>query len=304
MSSTPAPHQQKKLDFQRDIIHAGDCSRMDALPNEAVGLIISGPPYWTFIDYHAFAEGKPYLWQQVDSYDLYLQSLATWHHECFRVLAPGRYCILNLATIERDGKTYPIPFHAVSILEQIGFHFRFEIVWHKVSGGRPRARNFVKKPLPGRFSPNIRTEYLLVFQKTPKEPFRPGLIKELHDLYRINIDDFFVREIANNVWHIPPPHKGKNPVHPCPFPDEIPLRLIELFSLPGETVLDPFMGVGTTARAAKALDRYFIGYEKEDKFREYANRALRTPIVRRSSLVCQYKSFERSAFPGGAVEDR
>jgi modification methylase len=282
-----------KPKFQRDVIHGCDCSNMDEIPDDAVDLIISGPPYWTLIDYHAFANSEPHLWQQDDSYEKYLQSLETWHSECFRVLAPGRYCVVNLATIEREGKTYPIPFHSVGILEGLGFDFRFEIVWHKVSGGRPRARNFIKKPLPGRFTPNIRTEYLLVFQKKPEKPFRSGLTRELIDLYKIDIDDFFVREIANNVWHIPPEYKKKDNPHPCPFPEEIPLRLIELFSLPRETVLDPFMGTGTTAKAAKSLDRHFVGYEIEEKFREYAYASLDKRKAHRHGIVCKYEKSQR-----------
>jgi len=262
---------------------------MDELPDESIDLIISGPPYWDFIDYNAFCRGKDYLWQKHSSYESYLQQLEAWHQECFRVLRPGRYCIVNLATMAKGTTTYPIPFHAVGLLEKIGFSFDFEIVWHKVSGGRSRMRNFVQHPYPGCFTPNMRTEFLLVFRKTPEKRFVHFRDKPEKDRCRIPLDDFFVREIANNVWHIPPPGKSGKPSHPCPFPIEVPARLIKLFSLPGDTVLDPFSGIGTTARAAKALGRYFIGYEIEEDFIRIALAQLKKPVHWRSQILCRYE---------------
>lgn len=278
-----------RVAFERDVIHNKDCSCMDELPDGSIDLIISGPPYWNFIDYAAFCRGEDHLWQKDTSYDVYLQDLVGWHKECFRVLRDGRYCIVNLATMARAGRTYAIPFHAVNLLEKIGFAFCFEIVWHKVSGGRGRMRNFVQHPYPGRFTPNIRTEYLLVFRKTPTVNFADFGNKSERDHLRINLDDFFVREIATNIWHIPPPGRGIRPAHPCPFPIEIPARLIKLFSLPEETILDPFSGIGTTARAAKALGRHFVGYELEKDFIRLAMEELNRPVKWRPQILCRYE---------------
>lgn len=282
----------KKAIIERDIIYSKDCSYMDELQDGTIDLIVSGPPYWTFIDYAAFNRGDDYLWRQEHPYEAFLEDLSRWHLECFRVLRPGRYCIVNLATMAKGSKTYPIPFHAVSVFEKIGFSFCFEIIWHKVSGGRTRARNFIQRPYPGNFTPNIRTEYLLVFRKYPSQPFSKNLGRFGEETYRVEIDDYFVRETANNVWHVPPPHKGNNPDHPCPFPIEIPSRLIQLFSLPGETILDPFMGVGTTARVAKALGRHFIGYETEERFIQKALESLEKPINVRPQIMCEYVKYK------------
>jgi len=232
--------------------------------------------------------GEEFLWQGDQPYELFLEQLEVWHRECYRVLKPGRFCVVNLATMARGKKSYPIPFHAVAILEKIGFNFCFEIVWHKVSGGRTRARNFIQRPFPGSFSPNIRTEYLLIFRKNPSVPFKLRLDLELDKELLVQIDDYFLREIANNVWHIPPQHKGSDRAHPCPFPIELPSRIIQLFSLPGDTVLDPFMGIGTTALAAKDLGRHFVGYELEPAFIEEALDALRKPLRRRPQILCEY----------------
>ena len=284
--------------IEKDVIYCKDCSYMDELPVDSIDLIISGPPYWTFIDYTAFNRGDDYLWRQDHPYEAFLDDLGRWHRECFRVLRPGRYCIVNLATMAKGSKAYPIPFHAVGILEKIGFSFCFEIVWHKVSGGRTRARNFIQRPYPGNFTPNIRTEYLLVFRKRPSKSFAKNLGRFGEKRYRVEVDDYFVRETANNVWHVPPPYKGNNPDHPCPFPLEVPSRLIQLFSLPGETVLDPFMGIGTTARAAKALGRHFIGYETEEKFIQKALESLERPIRHRPQIMCEYVKYRKPKVNG------
>jgi modification methylase len=282
----------KKKGFETNVIHDRDCSNMEEIPGDVIDLIISGPPYWSFIDYHAYAEGKPHLWQGIETYETYLSSLERWHSECFRVLRPGRYCIVNLATLERNGKTYPIPFHALPIMEKIGFRFEFEIVWNKISGGRQRARNFIRNPVPGRFTPNIRTEYLLVFRKSPDTPFRgENRLEETSRIQKVEVDDFFVREVANNIWNIPPQSSNRERKHPCPFPMEIPTRLIELFSQEREVILDPFIGIGTTAVAAHSLNRRFVGYEIEEKFRTLAEQALlREPRIR-TQTVCEYRSW-------------
>ena len=263
---------------------------MSELPDDTIDLIISGPPYWSFIDYSAFNRKEDYLWVDDTPYEAYLSKLAKWHTECYRVLKPGRYCVVNLATMMKGRKTYPIPFHAVAILEKLGFAFCYEIVWHKVSGGRLRARNFVQRPMPGSFTPNIRTEYLLVFRKKPSVTFKRWIDSTKKSASLLELDDFFYRETANNVWHVPPEGKNSTTDHPCPFPPEIPRRLISLFSLPGETVLDPFMGIGTTASIAKELGRHFVGYEAEATFIEKALKRLESPLPKKPRLSCFYDS--------------
>lgn len=108
--------------------------------------------------------------------------------------------------------------------------------------------------------------------------------------------DFFTREIANNIWNIPVGQGRKeHGAHPCPFPLEIPARLIELFSVAGDTVLDPFMGTGTTAVAARRLGRHFVGYEREAKFCKHAEDRLAAeahmPQGWRSRIVASFEKW-------------
>ena len=270
-----------------DTIINRDCSHMRELPDESIDLIISGPPYWSFIDYSAFTEGRPYLWQSDESYEDYLAQLKRWHQECFRVLRPGRFCMVVLGTLERDGSNYPIPFDAIPLLKSIGFNFRYEIVWNKISGGRQSARNFLKSPKIRRFRPNNRTEYILVCQK-PARHFAGELWPHISAI-SLPDEGFFSREIANNIWNIPSARGRAAGSHPCPFPLELPARLIELFSAEKETVLDPFLGSGTTAVAARLLGRYFIGYEREIGFCQLAEQrvsnATRSKAANRRSRV-------------------
>ena len=273
--------------FLRDVIHCRDCSSMPELPDSSIDLVISGPPYWTYIDYGACAAGEEGVgtWADAVAYQAFLQQLRSWHGECHRVLKPGRYCIVNLGTVKREGRTVPLPFDAVAPIQETGLEFQCEIVWHKVTGGREDARVTVQHPYAGRYHPNIRTEYLLVFRKDPNVPFaNPRCAGDT-----LPIDGVFKREIANNVWHIPPVRHDGRSGHPCPFPPEIPLRLIRLYSSRGETVLDPFMGVGTTARAAKATGRHFVGYEIVPEFVDRAQELLHEPLLVRKGLVCRYE---------------
>ena len=266
---------------------------MDEIDNGKVDLIISGPPYWDYIDYGAYASGdKSFKWQKNSSYDNYLDELRGWYQECYRVLRPGRFCVSCLGTVRRDGKTFPLPFHAVAILEEIGFEFCYEIVWRKLHGGRPHAGVLVQNPYPGYYIPNCRTEYLLVFRKDPSVSFVPDKKLLRTEDHQIKLGELFAKEISNNVWNVVPgayPLSGK---HPCPFPIEIPHRLIRMLSKKEELILDPFMGIGTTARAAKSLDRRFIGYELETEFIQIASDSLKLPFKQRKQTVCRYESIE------------
>ena len=288
--------------MEKDQIFHGDCSQMSELPEEAVDFILSGPPYWDYIDYDKYAKGarKNYIWNGNNSYDEFLQQLKRWYAECFRVLRRGRYCVVNVGVVRKEGKSYPLPFHVVPILETLGFEFCFEIVWHKIAGGRPHAGTFIQSPFPGRYIPNNHTEYLLVFRKMSTEPFVREDERPYQTDEKIAIDKLFTLEIANNVWHVLPACSLPGGVHPCAFPPELPHRLIPLFTRAGEVVLDPFMGSGTTARAAKMLGRHYIGYELQKEFVEYARAHADVPLRLRRSTVCRYESLGVDEIPSAA----
>ena len=284
-------------DFERDVFHLGDCAQMDLLPDEGIDLVVAGPPYWNAIDYGAFAAGSSHRWRSDEPYERFLERLGEWFAEVHRVLRPGRFCAVNIGTLRRGGRTWPLPFHAVAVLEAVGFSFEWEIVWHKPAGGRRSARNFYRSPWAGSFVPNNVTEYILVFRKDPHVEFAPRSQLLADEENALVTDEVFRKEVANNVWHVQPVTGGEG--HPCPFPPELPLRLIALLSLKGETVLDPFMGSGTTARAARKLERRFVGYEAQPEFVARARRAIESPLATRRSLVLGLET--RPAWPPTAA---
>jgi len=178
-------------------------------------------------------------------------------------------------------------------MEKLGWCFHQDIVWYKVTGGVKRAGVNIKRPYPGYYYPNIMTEYILVFRKPGPDPiYRERSDEEKRgSQYKINM--LFKREIANNIWHIAPvPPRQYD--HPCPFPEEIPFRLIRLYSFKGDRVLDPFFGIGTTLKVAKHLGRDYYGYEVVKKYYEAALERLETPLRLRDQLISRFdKSGEK-----------
>jgi len=131
------------------------------------------------------------------------------------------------------------------------------------------------------------TEYILLFKKPGEEKIYHGRSKEEKEKNKINIDKIFTNEIANNIWHIAPvpPNQLK---HPCPFPEEIPYRLINLYSYKDELVLDPFAGIGTTLKVANQLGRSWVGYEIKKEYVNIAKKRVGESLNLRDQLVCKF----------------
>ena len=108
----------------------------------------------------------------------------------------------------------------------------------------------------------------------------------------MEIDSVFTKDIANNVWHIAPVPPGQLN-HPCPFPEEIPYRIISLYSYPGDLVLDPFAGVGTTLKVAEALGRDWVGYETKEAYVKEAKKLIEEPLRVREQLVVEFAKIPR-----------
>jgi site-specific DNA-methyltransferase (adenine-specific) len=135
-----------------------------------------------------------------------------------------------------------------------------EIIWHKVTGGTNRYGSFVINPYPKYFRANIMHEFILVLRKgnvnsgrTNRDEILPATHEE------------FTKEIANSIWHIAPVPPGFIE-HPCPFPEEIPYRLMKLYSYGGDLVLDPFNGSGQTTKVAHNFARQYIGIDLMDEY--------------------------------------
>lgn len=265
------------------------CERMDEIADGSVDLVVTSPPYWNAIDYeqHVSDPEKWYRTRRGEPYEEYLDWLKTCFAETFRKQKPGGFCAVVIGTVLFNGRQYPVPQHLVVLMEEIGYEFHQEIVWHKVTGGVKRAGVTIQHPYPGYYHPNIMTESILVFRK-PGPKIYEGRSQAEKERNRINIDTIFTNEIANDVWHIAPVPPNYLP-HPCPFPEEIPYRLILLYSYIGDLVLDPFLGIGTTAKVAKALGRHYAGYEVQEKYLAVASERLDEPLHLREQLIARFE---------------
>ena len=226
------PIPQKTLDR----ILCQDSRRMCEIPDSSVHLMVTSPPYNV---------GKEY------DLDLRLEEhlgmLATVFSEGFRVLVNGGRVCINIANVGR--KPY-IPYHkfVIDIMTHLGFLMRGEVIWDKGAGaGSSTAWGSWCSPS----NPTLRDthEYILIFSK--------GKFKRENKGRRgtITKDEFL--EYTKSVWNFPP-ESAKRVEHPAPFPIELPYRCIQLYTFEGETVLDPFCGVGTTAIAALRTRRHFV----------------------------------------------
>jgi site-specific DNA-methyltransferase (adenine-specific) len=262
---------------------------MDEVADESVALVVTSPPYWNAIDYaqHVADPTEWYRTRRGGPYEEYLDWLRRCFGVVFQKVKEGGFCAVVIGTVLQRRKQYPLPQHFVLLMEALGFEFHQEIVWNKVTGGVKRAGVTIQHPYPGYYCPNIMTEGILIFRK-PGPRIYEGRTTAEREESRIPIDRIFTRELANNVWHIAPVPPNHLP-HPCPFPEEIPYRLISLYTYVGDTVLDPFNGIGTTTKVACALRRDFYGYDLQPRYVEVALRRLKEPLHLRDQLVPVYE---------------
>jgi DNA modification methylase len=266
------------------------CERMDEIADDSISLTVTSPPYWNAIDYdsHAACPEADYRTRGGSPYGDYIRWLIDCFREVRRVTRPSGFAGVVIGTVLQNGVHYPLPFHFTMEMEQAGWKFHQDIVWYKVTGGVKRAGVNILRPYPGYYYPNIMTEYILVFRKPGPKPIYGDRTEPEKRASEYSINDLYKKEIANNIWHIAPvPPKQYD--HPCPFPEEIPFRLIRLYSFKGDSVLDPFFGIGTTLKVAKLLGRDYYGYEVKKKYFDMAVRRLDTPLKLRQQLISRFE---------------
>lgn len=277
-----------------DRIFAHSCESMNELSDNSVALTVTSPPYWNAIDYdiHAADKEKNYRTRAYSNgyteYAHYLDWLQKIFTEVLRVTKPGGFCAVVIGTVLLDGKHYPVPFDLIPRFVQAGWDFHQDIIWHKCTAGVKRAGVTIQKPYPGYFYPNIMTEYILVFRK-PGAPIYQNRNDSEKRKAEFPINRLFTMDVANNIWHIAPVPPNLLD-HPCPFPEEIPSRLITMYSYLGELVLDPFVGSGQTLKVAHWLKRNYVGYETIDKYVKLAERRINEPLsIRPQQLIVVFE---------------
>lgn len=276
-----------------NVIYSHTCEHMPELPDGSVALTVTSPPYWNAIDYdrHADDSSQNYRTRAYDAgfggYEEYLTWLDGIFDEVLRVTKPGGYCAVVIGTVLLEGRLYPVPFDFTGRLTRRGWEFHQDIIWHKCTAGVKRAGVSIQKPFPGYFYPNIMNEYILIFRK-PGPKIYEGRTTEEKERARYPINRVFTMDIANSIWHIAP--VPPNIIdHPAPYPEEIPYRLISLYSYPGEVVLDPFTGSGQTLKVAHHLERAYVGYEVIEKYVALAEKRVQEPLsLREEQLIAVF----------------
>jgi site-specific DNA-methyltransferase (adenine-specific) len=253
----------------RDSIILGDSRDMSKVPAKSVALVCSSPPYFSGKSYEE-GMGHGHI---PATYIEYLQQLADVFAECRRVLEPGGRIAINIANLGRK------PYRSLSgdvtriLQDDLGFLMRGEVIWQKALGASSNCAwgSFMKPS-----NPVLRdvTERVIIASKGRFDRALDAKRREAQGYpfeATISKEDFMAWTL--DVWHIPP-ESATRVGHPAPFPVELPRRLIELYTYKGDVVLDPFIGSGTTAVAAIASGRHYVGYETDPEYVDLAARRI------------------------------
>ncbi len=242
----------------------GNCMDMNEIEDSSIQLIVTSPPYYNApFDYDGL----------FTSYEQYLGVIRRFAKESFRVLSEGRIVALNIDDMLVNGTKYPIVSDATKIFQDAGFRYRDRIIWKKPDGYlriSKRSGVILQNPFPMYYYPDNLLESIIIFQKG-KFDYR-SISKEIRELSKID-----KKEFQNNNWHktlwemtnvLPGSPLEKNV---AAFPEQLPYRIIKLYSYVGEIVLDPFLGSGTTMKVARLLKRNSIGIEIISNFEKTIN---------------------------------
>lgn len=253
-------------------VYYKDAKDMRDLPDESVNLIITSPPYWTLKDYGVDSQ----IGLGSSSYKHYIDDLNKVWKECVRVLAPdGKLCI-NIMPFLMSGKAAKFERRETKLvlgdiekfMDETDEMYQFGLyIWDK----RKIARfsSFGSYPFPTNIFSTYPYEWITVFAKKGK---RTPVSKEIKEKSKITQKEWSDWAI-NSIWEMQPA-KAKSEEHPAPFPEELPRRLIKLYSFYGDTVLDPFAGTGTTLKAALKLGREAVGYEINQDYKRLIHKKL------------------------------
>ena len=234
----------------------GDARDMREVPNETINLVVTSPPYYNApFDFPGLFE----------SYDEYLDLLKQVGKELYRVLQPGRFACFVSQDVRIEGRLYPIVSDLIHIMiYEVGFEYQDKIIWKKPEGYIRISRRsgvLVQHPYPMYYYPDNIYEEIVIFKK-PGKFDRKSMPSDVKKRSKIDIIKFQAEKWYLSVWDIKnvlPSEKWSK--YTAAFPEELVERLIKLYSYWGETVLDPFIGTGTTAAVARKLGRNCIGYE-------------------------------------------
>jgi DNA modification methylase len=259
---------REALPATRHRVYLGDARDMGELGNApCIHLVVTSPPYWTLKKYPSTAEAGQL--GAVSNYDKFQAELKKVWKRCFELLFPGgRLCVVvgDVCLSRRAaGRHCVVPLHAdiAAHARSCGFDYLSPIYWHKIANAATEVKGngttFLGKPYEPNGIIKNDVEYILIFRK-PGEYRHPT--ERQRQLSIISKEDH--RKWFRQIWSDIPGESTKH--HPAPFPKELAFRLISMYSFVGDTVLDPFWGVGNTTAAAQAAHRSSVGFEIEPEY--------------------------------------
>ena len=261
-----AQSQQTK----HDLIH-GDARSASALEENSIHLVVTSPPYWTLKRYRDHADQLGH----VGDYEEFIAALDEVWSNCYRALVPGGRLIINVGDVclsrrRNNGRHTVVPLHATiqDHCKTIGFDNLAPIIWHKIANANYEVSGgggFLGKP----YEPNavIKNDIEFVLMQRKPGGYRSPTRRE-RILSVISADNYqaWFRQIWSDV------RGTSHPNHPAPYPVDFAERLVRMFSFVGDTVLDPFMGTGTTNVACARWGRNSVGIELDDRYYDIARR--------------------------------
>ncbi len=251
-------------------LHLHDARDMSAVEPESVHLVLTSPPYWTLKEYRRSKGQLGYI----SDYEEFLSELdKVWGH-CFRVLVPGGrlICVVGDVCLSRrknEGRHTVVPLHS-SIQEHcrnLAFDNLAPIIWHKIANAAyevERGSSFLGKP----YEPNaiIKNDMEFILMERKPGGYRtPSVATRVLSVISAENHQKWFQQIWSGLTGASTKH------HPAPFPLELAERLLRMFSFVGDTVLDPFMGTGTTNLAASRWGRNSVGFEVDEHYFELAH---------------------------------
>lgn len=249
-------------------LYRHDSRTFAALPPESVHLVVTSPPYWTLKEYREHPNQMGYI----EDYEQFLSELDRVWRVCFNALVPGGrlVCVVGDVCLSRrknKGEHVVVPLHA-SIQEHcraIGFNNLAPIIWHKIANAVYEASGngagFLGKP----YEPNavIKNDIEFILMERKAGGYRsPSVATRILSVVPANKHKIWFQQIWTGVTG------ASTRYHPAPYPLELAERLIRMFSFVGDTVLDPFLGTGTTTVAAAKWGRNSIGIEVDPAYFE------------------------------------
>lgn len=241
----------------------GDCIEIiNAMEDNFIHLLFTSPPYFNAMSY-----------SQYETYEDYLVFMERFFKAIYPKIAEGRYIVINTSCVitprasrQTESIRHPIPYDLHHIIQNAGFQFYDDIIWVKPEGAaRNRVGIFGQHRKPLMYKPNPTTEHVMVYRKNNGKLIDWNIKQYSQEIIEQSLvgDDFE----RSDVWIMPPVQSSD---HPAPFPLQLASNVVRYYSMAGDLVVDPFMGIGTTGVACRDSNRNFLGIELSKEYYESA----------------------------------